>query len=203
MSDHCCPTPETGIGDASYRKTLWIVLLINAAMFIAEVIAGLAAGSVSLQADALDFLGDAANYGISLYVIGKSLRVRANSALIKSVSMLVFGLWVLGQALYKIIAGTLPEAEVMGVIGFIALAANLFSFYLLSRHSREDSNRQSAWLCTRNDAIGNIAVLFAAGAVYFTQSHWPDLLVALIMAYLAISSAWQITRKALTERVER
>lgn len=203
MSDHCCPTPETGIGDTSYRKTLWIVLLINAAMFIAEVIAGLAAGSVSLQADALDFLGDAGNYGISLYVLGKSLRVRANSALIKSASMLVFGLWVLGQALYKIITGTLPEAEVMGVIGFIALAANLFSFYLLSRHSREDSNRQSAWLCTRNDSIGNIAVLFAAGAVYFTQSHWPDLLVALIMAYLAISSAWKIMRKALAERAEK
>jgi cation diffusion facilitator family transporter len=200
MNDHCCPTPEAAVSDAPYRKTLWIVLLINAAMFVAEVIAGLAAGSVSLQADALDFLGDAANYGISLYVLGKSVRVRANSALIKSASMLVFGFWVLWQSLYKIIAGTLPEAEVMGVVGLIALAANLFSFYLLSCHSREDSNRQSAWLCTRNDAIGNIAVLFAAGAVYFTRSHWPDLLVALIMAYLAITSAWQIMRKALVER---
>lgn len=198
MNHHCCPTPKTN--DAPYRRTLWIVLAVNAGMFALELVAGVAAGSVSLQADALDFLGDAASYGISLWALGKSLRARANTALIKSATMLAFGLWVLGQTLYKAFTGTLPEAEVMGAVGFVALAANVLSFYLLSRHSREDSNRQSVWLCSRNDAVGNVAVMLAAGAVYITGSHWPDLLVALIMAYLAITAAIRIIRTALREK---
>ncbi len=186
-------------GDIAYRKTLWIVLFINTVMFIAEIISGLAAGSVSLQADAIDFLGDAANYGIALYVLSKSVRLKAYSSLIKSLTMFVFGLWVIIQAVYKLITEITPQAEIMGVIGFLALAANMYCFYLLSRHSRDDSNRKSVWLCSRNDAIGNIAVILAALATYYTTSHWPDLIVAAIMAALAITSAYQVSKQAYRE----
>lgn len=199
MSNHCCPTPEPGEIDTSYRKTLWIVLAINVVMFMVEMVAGLVADSVSLQADALDFLGDAANYGISLFVLNKSMRMKAHSALLKAASMLLFGVWVLGQAAYQAINGALPTAEIMGVVGFIALFANIACFMMLSRHSREDSNRQSVWLCSRNDAIGNLAVLLAALAVYFTDSHWPDWIVAIIISFLALSAASKIARTAMRE----
>ncbi len=200
MSKHCCPTDlDTSADDAAYRRILWVVLVLNAVMFVVEILSGLHAGSVSLQADALDFLGDAANYGIALYALGRSLRFKAFTALTKSATMLVFGIWVIGQAFYKIYTGILPAAEVMGVVGFIALAVNLICFYLLSRHSREDSNRKSVWLCSRNDAVCNIAVLVAAGAVHYTTSFWPDLLVAGMIATLAISGAWQVMRQARKE----
>ena len=200
MSKECCPTDQNAVtNDANYRRTLWIVLLLNGAMFIAEIIAGLVSGSVSLQADALDFLGDAANYGIALYVLARSVRIRAYSALVKSTTMFEFGLWVISQVFYKIYTGTPPEAEVMGAVGFSAFAVNMYCFYLLSRHSREDSNRKSVWLCSRNDAICNIAVILAAGAVHYTNSYWPDLIVAAIISGLAISGAWQVTIQARKE----
>jgi cation diffusion facilitator family transporter len=200
MSLDCC-SPEQSIktNDNVYRKTLWVVLVINAVMFFVEIISGIAAGSVSLQADSLDFLGDAANYGVALYVLTKSLRLKAYSALAKSFTMFGFGLWVITQAVYKMITGIPPQSEIMGVISIFALAANMLCFYLLSRHSREDSNRKSVWLCSRNDAIGNIAVMLAAAATHYTLSHWPDLIVALMMALLAISSAWQVAKHALNE----
>jgi cation diffusion facilitator family transporter len=200
MSKHCChPETQVATDDAAYRRTLWIVLTVNLAMFVAEIIFGIVASSVALQADALDFLGDAANYGIALYALSRTIKFRAYTALAKSASMLAFGIWVMGQAIYKITTGIPPEADIMGIIGFTALAANLFCFYLLSRHNHHDSNRQSAWLCTRNDAIGNVAVLVAAACVYFTASFWPDLIVAAIMATLAIHSAWQVARQARAE----
>ena len=197
----CCnvPSGQSAPTDQAYRKVLWICLVINAVMFGVEIVSGLASGSVSLQADALDFLGDAANYGISLYVLGKAVRVRAYSSLAKSGTMLVFGVWVLAQAVYKIISGVPPVAEVMGVVGFIALASNMFCFYMLSRHARDDSNRMSVWLCSRNDSIGNIAVMLAAVATYYTASYWPDLLVAAVLAWLAIAGSYRITRKAIHE----
>jgi len=197
----CCDTP--GVSPAStdhaYRRVLWVCLIINAAMFAVEIISGLAAGSLSLQADALDFLGDAANYGISLYALTRTLRFRSYSSLAKSMTMLLFGIWVMVQAVYKILYGIPPVAEVMGAIGFIALIANMLCFYLLSRHSRDDSNRMSVWICSRNDSIGNIAVILAAAATYYTASYWPDLMVAAILAFLAISGSFQITRKAIHE----
>lgn len=197
----CCDLSngQTPPGDSSYRKVLWLCLAVNALMFATEIVAGLLAGSLSLQADALDFLGDAANYGISLYVLGRSIRLRAYSSLIKSATMLAFGIWILVQAGYKILNGIPPEADVMGVIGFLALLANVFCFVILSRHSRDDSNRMSVWLCSRNDALGNVAVMIAAVATHFTQSFWPDLLVAIIMAMLAFSSSYRVIGKAIYE----
>ena len=182
-----------------YRRVLWIVLVLNAIMFFVEVISGLAAGSVSLQADALDFLGDAANYGISLYVLGMSLRRRASAALLKGISMGVFGIWVLGHTGYHVIYGGMPSAIVMGAIGTLALAVNVLSAVLLFAYRKGDSNMRSVWLCSRNDALGNIAVLLAASGVFVTNTGWPDLVVGTIMAALAITASFQIVRQAIGE----
>jgi Co/Zn/Cd efflux system component len=185
--------------DTAYRRVLWAVLIINSAMFAVEIGAGLHAGSASLQADALDFLGDAANYAVSLFVVGMALRYRATAALAKGVTMGLFGIWVLGVALWHAYAGTLPQASTMGVIGFTALAANAVSFGLLWAYRGGDANMRSAWICTRNDVLGNLAVLLAALGVFGTGSAWPDILVATIMASLAIQGAALVVRHALSE----
>jgi Co/Zn/Cd efflux system component len=153
-----------------------------------------------LQADALDFLGDALTYGLSLAVIGASVRIRANAALAKGISLLLMGLWVFGSTLYRVFYVGMPEAEIMGLVGVLALGANLASVALLMRYKDGDANVRSVWLCSRNDAIGNFAVMGAAFAVWGTASGWPDLLVAGIMATLFLSSAFQIVRQALAER---
>jgi Co/Zn/Cd efflux system component len=178
---------------------LWTVLAINAAMFLVEIGAGVLAGSASLQADALDFLGDAANYGISLLVVGMALRYRASAALAKGVTMGVFGLWVLGITAWHAWSGTLPEAGTMGVIGATALIANGASFALLWAYRSGDANMRSAWICTRNDVLGNLAVLLAAAGVFGTGSGWPDLVVALIMSALALQGSFLVLRQALFE----
>jgi len=175
------------------------VLVINAAMFLLEIGAGLAAGSASLQADALDFLGDAGNYAISLFVVGMALRYRAMAALAKGATMAVFGLWVIGVTVWHAIHGTLPQAFAMGVIGFTALVANAASFAVLWAHRGGDSNMRSAWICTRNDVIGNLAVLLAAFGVFGTGAGWPDLIVAAIMGTLALQGATIVCRQALAE----
>src|SRR5262245_42570236 len=166
MADCCCTPPLLNLGrpggTAAFRRVLWAVLGINALMFVVEVGAGVAAGSASLQADALDFLGDAANYGISLLVVGMALRYRASAALAKGASMGLFGLWVIGTVIWHAYHGTLPSAVTMGAIGFVALAANAASFGLLWAHRHGDANMRSAWICTRNDVLGNLAVLLAA-----------------------------------------
>jgi Co/Zn/Cd efflux system component len=185
--------------DRAYRRALWFVLAINAAMFLLEIGAGLAAGSASLQADALDFLGDAGNYAISLFVVGMALRFRAMAALAKGATMGVFGLWVIGITVWHAIHGTLPQAFTMGVIGFTALAANAASFAVLWTHRGGDSNMRSAWICTRNDVIGNFAVLLAAIGVFGTGTGWPDLIVAAIMGVLALQGAIVVFRQALAE----
>ena len=187
---------------ADYKRRLWIVIALNAVMFAVEMTAGHMAKSQALQADALDFLGDALTYGISLAVIGASVRVRTTAALAKGISLLLMGLWVFGSTVYRVFYVGVPAAEIMGVIGFLALLTNLASVLLLVRYKDGDANVRSVWLCSRNDAIGNVAGMFAALGVWGTASGWPDLIVATIMAGLFLSSAFQIVRQALAERRE-
>ncbi|SEM74532.1 Co/Zn/Cd efflux system component [Roseovarius tolerans] len=188
-----------GVSDA-YKRRLWLVIAINAAMFAVEMSAGQAAQSQALKADALDFLGDALTYGLSLAVIGMSLRVRATAALVKGMSLMAMGLWVLGTTLYRVLYTGVPEAEIMGLIGFLALGANLASVLLLMAYKDGDANVRSVWLCSRNDAIGNVAVMLAALGVWGTASGWPDLIVAGLMAALFVNSSVQIIRQSLQER---
>lgn len=197
----CCQGTEPKFDGAStgFRRTLWAVIAINATMFVVEMSGGLAARSQALQADALDFLGDTATYGLSLYVIGMSLRVRGMAALLKGLSLSVMGLWVLGSTVYRVVFMGVPDATMMGGIGFLALVANLVSVLLLLRYRDGDANVRSVWLCSRNDAIGNVGVILAASAVWATTSGWPDLIVAGIMAFLFLSSSVQIVRQARSE----
>jgi len=181
------------------RRILWAVLAINAAMFVIEAAAGWRAASLSLQADALDFLGDSANYAIALFVLARSVAWRAGSALAKGLVMVGFGVFLLGASVYHVAVGSAPEAPVMGVVGVLALAANLGSVLLLLRYKDGDANVRSVWLCSRNDAIGNIAVLLAALGVWLSGTAWPDLIVAAVMATIFLWSALLIVRQALGE----
>ena len=201
MSAHCCDHDHGGGTSASpaYRRILWIALAVNLAMFGVEVGAGLAAQSVSLLADSLDFLGDAANYGISLFVLGMALQWRARASLVKAASMGAFGLWVAVTTIQHAVAGTVPAAPVMGAIGALAFAANLGVAALLYRWREGDSNMRSVWICTRNDAIGNLAVLAAAAGVFGSGTGWPDYLVAAIMSGLALWGAVQVLLHARVE----
>jgi Co/Zn/Cd efflux system component len=202
MADCCCPPPlnlDPHRGNNAYRRVLWTVLAINAAMFLVEIGAGLAAGSASLQADALDFLGDAANYAISLLVVGMALRYRASAALAKGATMGVFGLWVIATVIWHAVHGTLPSAVTMGAVGLAAFAADAASVALLWAYRAGDANMRSAWICTRNDAAGNLAVLLAAAGVFGTGTGWPDLIVAAIMAGLALQGSWLVLRQAAGE----
>ena len=205
MDDCCCAPPPLNLGgpndqrDRAYRRVLWLVLAINAIMFAVEVAAGLAAGSASLQADALDFMGDAANYAISLMVVGMALRYRASAALAKGATMAAFGLWVIGTVIWHALHGTLPNAFTMGTVGVAALLANAASFGLLWAYRHGDANMRSAWICTRNDVLGNLAVLLAALGVFGTGTGWPDVIVAGIMAALALQGAVAVMRQATNE----
>jgi len=200
MSASCCgQAQDPHRGSESYRRVLWAVLAINAAMFGVEVVAGLAAGSASLQADALDFLGDAGNYIISLLVVVMALRYRAMAAFAKGSTMGLFGLWVIGVTAWHAWQGTVPEAFTMGAVGVAALLANATSFALLWAYREGDSNMRSAWVCTRNDVLGNIAVLLAALGVFGTGTGWPDIAVAAIMAALALQGAWTVVGHAWSE----
>lgn len=187
-----------GMSD-DFKRRLWIVIFINAGMFAVEMTAGHLARSQALQADALDFFADALTYGISMAVIGASLKVRATAALAKGVSLLLMGLWVFGSTVYRVIYLGVPEAGIMGVVGFMALAANLISVALLVRYKDGDANIRSVWLCSRNDAIGNVFVMAAALGVWGTATGWPDLIVAGVMAGLFLSSSWQILRQGFAE----
>jgi Co/Zn/Cd efflux system component len=185
--------------NTTYRRVLWTVLTINGAMFLGEIGAGLAAGSASLQADALDFFGDAANYAISLMVVGMALHYRANAALAKGATMGLFGLWIIGAVIWHALHGTLPSAVTMGIVGSTALVANAASFGLLWAYRGGDANMRSAWICARNDVLGNLAVLLAALGVFGTQTGWPDIIVAAIMAGLALQGATVVVRQSLGE----
>ena len=179
-----------GMSD-DYRRRLVAVILINAAMFVVEITAGQYAGSQALKADALDFFADALTYGASLAVIGMALRTRSLVALAKGASLFVMGLWVLGSTIYRVFVAGVPDADVMGVVSVLALAANVASVLLLVRYKDGDANVRSVWLCSRNDAIGNVAVMVAALGVWGTATGWPDLIVAAIMASLFLTSSSQ------------
>lgn len=185
--------------DPRYKAILWLVIAINGAMFVTEMVAGRIAGSQALMADALDFLGDTLTYGLSLAVIGASIRVRSGAALFKGVSLSLMGLWVFGSTAYQVLVLGVPRAEIMGTIGFLALAANLASVLLLARYKDGDANVRSVWLCSRNDAIGNVIVMAAAVGVWQTDTAWPDLGVAAIMAGLFLNSSFLILRQAWAE----
>jgi Co/Zn/Cd efflux system component len=200
MGANCCGQGATFVGlSADYKRRLRIVIAINATMFLLEMAAGAVAGSQALQADALDFLADATTYGISLAVIGASARTRAWAAIAKAASLTVMSLWVLGATAYHVMVLGVPRADVMGAIGILALVANMASVLILVRYKDGDANVRSVWLCSRNDAIGNIAVMIAALAVWGTATKWPDLLVAGIMAGLFLTSSVQILRQSFRE----
>lgn len=185
--------------DLRYKRALWLVIALNATMFGVEMGAGVMAGSQALQADALDFFGDTLTYGLSLAVIGLPLQVRATVALIKGVTLALMGVGVFGSTVWHTLVLGVPRAEVMGLIGFLALTANLASVLLLIKFKDGDANVRSVWLCSRNDAIGNIAVVAAAFGVWGTATGWPDVLVAAGLAALFLHSASKILRQALTE----
>ncbi|MEJ5154591.1 cation transporter [Gluconobacter wancherniae] len=201
VEDSCCPkgVPVFDGVDPRYKRVLWTVIAINGAMFVTEMAAGQLAGSQALKADALDFLADTVTYGLSLAVIGASLRTRATAALAKGVSLSLMALWVFGSTVYHTLILGVPQAEIMGAIGVLALAANLASVFLLLPYKDGDANVRSVWLCSRNDAIGNLIVMGAALGVWSTTSAWPDLAVAAIMAGIFLSSAVQILRQAWEE----
>jgi Co/Zn/Cd efflux system component len=194
--DHDCQPEEAG---GRYRRILWVALGLNAAMFLVEIVASVIAGSVSLRADALDFLGDAANYAVALAVVGLALHWRARAALLKGSVMGMFGLWVAVSTIYSAVTATVPKAEVMGAIGSLALAVNLAVAGLLYRYRSADSQAMSVWLCTRNDCIANVAVMLAGAGVWASATAWPDIAVAAIIAYLGLSSAARVIRQAVLE----
>ncbi|HXT81013.1 MAG TPA: cation transporter [Acetobacteraceae bacterium] len=204
--DSCCsPAPPAAtLNSLRWRRALWIALAVNTAFFLAEIVAGAAAGSASLQADALDFFGDAANYAISLGVTGMALAWRARAAVAKGGTLILFALWVLGSTGWHAIHGTLPSAEVMGLLGIAALIANGGVALMLYRFRKGDANMRSVWICSRNDAAGNLAVMLAAMGVFGSGTGWPDVIVAAIMGGLGLWGGCQIVSQARGElRSER
>jgi len=198
--DYECSANQSFDGaSAAYKRVLIVIIAINLGMFFVELFGGLAAGSMALLADSLDFLGDSATYTISLIVIGMPLVVRAKAGLFKGISLFVIAAWVLGSTFYRVFIEGVPEALTMGAIGFAALAANVISVILLLKFKDGDSNVRSVWLCSRNDAVGNIAVILAASGIAATNAAWPDLLVAGIMGSLFIHSATRIVQQSWKE----
>lgn len=200
-NDSACAssTNPAALDSPRWRRALWVALAVNAGFFITEIIAGAAAGSAALQADALDFLGDAANYAISLGVVAMALTWRSRAALVKGGTMIAFALWVLASTVWHAVCGTLPRADVMGVVGVSALLANGGVALMLYRYRTGDANMRSVWICSRNDAIGNLAVVLAALGVFGTGTSWPDVLVAAIMGGLGLWGGWQIISQARGE----
>ena len=203
MSEHCCSC-STPVVDPRYRRVLWVALALNATMFVVELTASWSSGSVSLLADSIDFFGDAGNYAISLAVLAMALAVRARAAVFKAACMGAFGLFVLARAGWGVHAGVPPEPATMGAVGGVALAVNAGVALMLYRFRTGDANMRSVWICSRNDALGNLAVMLAALGVFGTGSAWPDLLVAVAMGCLALSGSWTVLRQARIElRQER
>lgn len=202
MADDCCASAcgsKQTLNDPRWRRVLWIALGLNALMFVIEIVAGFMAHSRSLQADALDFLGDAANYAISLGVAGMALQWRARAALIKGITILLFGIGVLASAVWGLLHGATPDPFAMGIVGFLALLVNISVALMLYRYRAGDANMRSVWICSRNDAINNVLVIAAGLAVLWLGSGLPDLLVAFAMAALGIGGGWQIVRQSVHE----
>jgi Co/Zn/Cd efflux system component len=194
--DHARPDGPIPPG---YRRVLWIALFANALMFLVEIFGGVTSGSVSLLADSIDFFGDAANYGLSLAVLAMGVAARSRAALFKAATMVLFGIAVLARTAWSAYAGGTPQPDTMGVVGTLALLTNVGVAILLYAYRDGDANMRSVWLCTRNDTIGNVAVLLAALGVFGTGSRWPDLLVAAAMAGLALSAGLSVVRQARQE----
>jgi Co/Zn/Cd efflux system component len=199
MSTHCCTAPTQPAVDPKYRRVLWFALILNAAMFAVELGASWTSGSVSLLADSVDFFGDAANYALSLAVLGMALSMRSKAALLKAACMGGFGAFVLGKAIWSLPTGVSPEAATMGAVGFAALAVNGGVAWMLYQYRTGDANMRSVWICSRNDALGNVAVMLAALGVFGTGSAWPDLVVAGAMATLALWGAATVLTHARGE----
>jgi len=201
MSDECGHVSNQDFDGSSpsYKRVLILIIAINFGMFVVELLGGLSAGSMALLADSLDFLGDSATYTISLIVIGMPITTRAKAGLFKGLSLFTIAAWVLGSTVYRVFIEGVPEALTMGAIGFAALAANVISVILLLKFKDGDSNVRSVWLCSRNDAVGNVAVILAASGIAATDTAWPDLAVAGIMASLFIHSATKIVRQSWSE----
>jgi Co/Zn/Cd efflux system component len=201
MSAHCCSAPvcSSPTADPRFRKALWVALALNALMFAVELGASWTSGSVSLLADSIDFFGDAANYALTLAVLAMAASVRSKAALVKAGSMGAFGVFVLGKAIWNLQSGTAPEPATMGAVGFAALLVNAGVAVMLYRFRSGDANMRSVWICSRNDALGNVAVMLAALGVFGTGSAWPDLVVAGLMAGLALSGCWTVLRHARQE----
>ncbi len=196
--DKCC-APKTKPQSDSLRRVLWIALILNFGMFLVEFGLSFFADSQALKADSLDFLSDSANYIVSIFVIGMSLTIRARASIVKAVAMGGLGIFVAAEIVFSIIKGATPNHEMMTWLGLAGLIVNGFVTYLLYRFREGDSNMQSVWLCSRNDAIGNIAVIGAGYAVSYFSSYWPDLIVAGLMAYLAVDASVKILKLAFTE----
>ena len=199
MSEHCCHVPPPSRNDLSYRRVLWIALIANAAMFAVELVASIFSGSTALAADAADFLGDSANYALSLGALAAGGAWLSRVALLKGAAMSMYGIGVLAYAAWRAWLGVAPEPITMGVVGTLALAVNLGVAVLLYRFREGDANMRSVWLCTRNDVIANLLVLVAAAGVVGTGTVWPDVAVAAVLAVLGLSSGRIVIRQALAE----
>jgi Co/Zn/Cd efflux system component len=198
MSAHCCH-PEPPPADGAYRRVLWIALVLNAAMFLVEIVTGVAAGSSSLLADAVDFAGDASNYALSIGALAFAPGWRPRVAYLKGLSMGAYGLLVLGVTAWHALQGTVPRAAAMGIVAIVALAVNVSVAAMLYRYRTGDADMRSVWLCSRNDAIANLAVLLAAAGVLGSGSGWPDWVVAAVLAGLALSACVSVVRHARHE----
>ncbi len=202
MADRCCSVPRSSAAaDPLTRRVLWIALIVNVAMFFVEVAASSMSGSLSLLADSIDFFGDAMNYLLSLAVLGLAFSIRTRVATFKALCMGAFGVFVIAKALWNLKAGAAPEAATMGAVGALALLANAGVAGMLYRFRGGDADLRSVWICSRNDAIGNLAVLVAALGVLGTTRAWPDLLVAAIMGTLALGGCATVLQHARRERV--
>jgi Co/Zn/Cd efflux system component len=199
MSDTCCPIPPPPRDDPSYRRVLWIALVANLAMFGIELVASVFSGSTALAADAADFLGDSANYALSLGALAAGGAWLSRVALLKGAAMSVYGVGVLAYAAWRAWLGVPPEPLTMGLVGLLALTVNFSVAALLYRFREGDANMRSVWLCTRNDVIANILVLVAAVGVFGTGTVWPDVGVAAVLAILGLASGRLVIRQALAE----
>ncbi|SSY71028.1 cation diffusion facilitator family transporter [Alysiella crassa] len=195
----CCSSNQPIHQSPKYKKALWIVLILNLSMFFVEIVMGVKSGSTSLLSDSLDFLGDSANYLISLIVLPMALSYRAKASMVKGITMGVFGLFILITTIYRAFYGEIPSYSEMSIVGFLALLVNVSAVLILLKFRDGDSNVRSVWLCSRNDAIGNVAVILAGIAVYFFQSKYPDLIVAFILAFLALQASQEIIKRAWVE----
>lgn len=203
MGDSCAHDHSHSIeyssANRAFKRVLWISFILNFGMFFVEMIYGVLASSLSLRADAIDFLGDAVNYFITIFILNSALQTKAKVSLAKACFMIGFGVWILVEASMRFFSNEMPIPQIMSWVGIAALLVNAFCVFLLYQFRGGDSNMQSIWLCSRNDAIGNIAVVGAAGLVYWLGSQWPDLVVAIFMAGLALHSGLQIIRAARNE----